>query len=97
MGDAYPWCVTDSAPIPLNRIERVLAFMIASVGGLSVLAIVAVLTASVSGVDTSEGPWLPIAVLPTIGLPIAFVLIIVFSVLSIVRRRRIAGGTSGRD
>ena len=76
--------------MPLNRIERVLAFMIAGVGGLSVVAIIAVIIASVSKVDTSNGPWLTIAVLPSIGLPIAFILIIVFAVVSIVRRRRIA-------
>lgn len=84
--------MADNTPVPLNRIERVLAFMIASIGGLSILAIVAILIASATRIDTSGGPWLTIAVLPTIGLPIAFVLIIVFSILSIVRRRRIANG-----
>lgn len=81
--------MANDTPVPLNRIERVLAAMIASVGGLSLLAIVAILIASVSKLDTSEGPWLMIAVLPTIGLPIAFLLIIVFAVLAIVRRRRL--------
>ena len=64
--------------------------MIAGIGGLSVVAVIAILIAVVSGADTSEGPWLFIAVFPTLGLPIALVLIIVFSVISIVRRRRIA-------
>jgi len=64
--------------------------MIASIAGLSILAIVAILVASFSKVDTSEGPWLTIAVLPSIGLPIALVLIVVFAVLSVIRRRRIA-------
>ncbi len=81
--------MANDTPVPLNRIERVLAAMIASIGGLSLLAIVAILIASVSKLDTSEGPWLMIAVLPTIGLPIAFLLIIVFAVLAIVRRRRL--------
>lgn len=81
--------MANDTPVPLNRIERVLAAMIASVGGLSLLAIVAILIASVSKLDTSEGPWLMIAVLPTIGLPIAFLLIIVFAILAIVRRRRL--------
>ena len=85
----YSGCVANDTPVPLNRIERVLAAMIASIGGLSLLAIVAILIASVSKLDTSEGPWLMIAVLPTIGLPIAFLLIIVFAVLAIVRRRRL--------
>lgn len=81
--------MANDTPVPLNRIERVLAAMIASIGGLSLLAIVAILIASVSKLDTSEGPWLMIAVLPTIGLPIAFLLIIVFAILAIVRRRRL--------
>jgi hypothetical protein len=84
--------VAENTPVPLNRIERVLALMIASIAGLSVLSIVAIIVASLARLDTSEGPWLTIAVLPTIGLPIAFVLIIVFAVVAIVRRRRIASG-----
>ena len=84
--------MADNTAVPLNRIERVLAFMIASVGGLSVLAIVSIIVATLVGADTSEGPWLLIAVLPTIGLPIAFVLIIVFAILAIVRRRRSDAG-----
>jgi hypothetical protein len=82
--------VAENTPVPLNRIERVLAFMIAGIGGLSVVAVISILVAVVSGADTSEGPWLLIAVLPTIGLPIVFVLIIVFAITGIVRRRRIA-------
>ena len=84
--------MAENTAVPLNRIERVLAFMIASVAGLSVLAIIAIIIASAAKADTSNGPWLTIAVLPTVGLPIAFLLIIVFAVVSIVRRRRIAAG-----
>jgi TRAP-type C4-dicarboxylate transport system permease small subunit len=84
--------VAENTPVPLNRIERVLAFMVAGIGGLSLLAIVAILIATVSNVDTSEGPWLPIAVFPQLGLPVTFVLIVVFAVISIVRRRRLSEG-----
>lgn len=82
--------MAENTPVPLNRIERILAFMIAGIGGLSVVAIASILIAVGTGADTSEGPWLFIAVFPTLGLPIALVLIIVFAVVSIVRRRRIA-------
>jgi hypothetical protein len=82
--------VADNTAVPLNRIERVLAFMIAGVGGLSLLAIAAVLIASASQLDLSGGVWPAVAVLPAIGLPIALVLIIVFAIVSIVRRRRLA-------
>jgi hypothetical protein len=84
--------VAENTPVPLNRIERVLAFMVAGVGGLSLLAIIAILIATLLGTNTSEGPWLMIAVLPTLGLPIALVLIIAFAVVSIIRRRRLANG-----
>ncbi len=84
--------MADNTAVPLNRIERVLAFMIATIAGLSVVAIVAIIVASLTRTNTSEGPWLAIAVLPSIGLPIAFVLVIVFAVLAIVRRRRLANG-----
>ena len=87
---AYPGAVAENTPVPLNRIERVLAFMVAGIGGLSLLAIIAILVATLTNVNTSEGPWLPISVFPALGLPVALVLIIVFAVVSIVRRRRIA-------
>ena len=63
--------------------------MIAGIGGLSLLAIIAILVAAFSKADTSEGPWLLIAVFPTIGLQVALILIIVLTVISITRRRRI--------
>lgn len=64
--------------------------MIAGIGGLSLIAIIAILVVSLSNADSSEGPWLLIAVFPTIGLPIALLLIIVLTVIAITRRRRIA-------
>lgn len=83
--------MADDSAVPLNRIERALAFMIAGVGGLSLLSIVAVLIGSAAKADLSSGVWPTLAVLPAIGLPIAFVLVVVFAILSIVRRRRLAG------
>ena len=47
----------ENASVPLNRIERVLASMIAGVVGLSLLAIVGTLIGSVSGADMSTGVW----------------------------------------
>jgi hypothetical protein len=82
--------VAENSAVPLNRIERILALMIATIGGLSVLSIIAIIVASVSGVDTAGGLWPMITVLPGIGLPIAFLLIVAFAIVSITRRRRIA-------
>lgn len=83
--------MANDTSVPLNRIERILAFMIASAAGLSIIAIVATLIAGMTGTDTSQGIWLTITVLPLIGLTLAVVLIIVFLIVSVVRRRRLSG------
>lgn len=82
--------MANDTAVPLNRIERVLAYMIASVAGFSILAIVATMVASMSGTDMREGIWPAVAVLPLVGLSLAFALIIAFMILSVVRRRRLA-------
>ena len=82
--------MANDTPVPLNRIERILRNMIASSAGLSIVSIVATIVARTAGVDTREGVWLIIAVLPFVGLTIALLLIIAFVVVSVVRRRRLA-------
>lgn len=82
--------MTDETRVPLNRIERILATMIATVGGLSVIAIVGVFLGRSAGADLSSGVWPAVALLPSIGLPIAFLLIVAFLIASVVRRRRLA-------
>lgn len=64
--------------------------MIASAAGLSILAIIAVIVAGFARVDVSEGIWPAVVVLPLIGLALAFALIVVFLIVSVVRRRRLA-------
>jgi hypothetical protein len=86
--------VANDTPVPLNRIERILRNMIASAAGLSILAIIATIVANLSGVDTREGMWLTVTVLPFIGLTFAFLLIIAFVIVSVVRRRRLARDSS---
>jgi hypothetical protein len=88
----YPGDVAENTPVPLNRTERTLAFMIAAIGGISIIAIIVVIVTGFAHVDTSSGVWLTVKVLPAIGLPIALVLIIIFGVLSGVRRRRLNNG-----
>ena len=84
--------MADNTPVPLNRTERTLAFMIASIAGLSIIAIIAVIVAGASQADTSGSIWLTIKVFPAIGLIVAFVLIVVFAIVSILRRRRLSNG-----
>jgi ABC-type transport system involved in multi-copper enzyme maturation permease subunit len=86
--------VANDTPVPLNRIERILRNMIASAAGLSILAILATIIANLGGVNTREGMWLTVTVLPFVGLTFAFLLIIVFAIVSIVRRRRLARDSS---
>jgi hypothetical protein len=86
--------VANDTPVPLNRIERILRNMIASAAGLSILAILATIIANLGGVNTREGMWLTVTVLPFVGLTFTFLLIIVFAIVSIVRRRRLARDSS---
>lgn len=86
--------MANDTPVPLNRIERILRNMIAAAAGISILAILATIVANLGGVNTREGVWLMVAVLPFIGLTIAFALIVVFMIVSLVRRRRLARGGS---
>ncbi len=82
--------MANDTPVPLNRIERILRNMIASAAGLSIIAIVATIVAGFARIDVNQGIWPVVVVLPFIGLTLAFVLIIAFLIVSIVRRRRLA-------
>jgi len=84
--------VANDTAVPGNRIERVLAFMIGSVAGISILGIIAVFVGNMSGADLTSGVWPAVTTLPLVGLALAFVLIIVFTVVRIQRLRRDAQG-----
>lgn len=64
--------------------------MIAAVGGFSLVAVAATLIGQANGVDMSGGIWPPIVLTPLIGLPIAFILIVVFLVMTVRKRARLA-------
>ena len=74
----------------VHRTERVLAYMVASSIGLTILAIIALLVAGLAGIKTSEGVWLSVVVLPPIGLALAVLLIITLVIVSALRRARAA-------
>lgn len=84
--------MANDTPVPLNRIETILRNMIVSVAGLSLLAIIATIVGNLAGVNTRDGVWLIVTVLPFIGLTIAVVLIVVFLIVSVTRRRRLHQG-----
>lgn len=76
--------------VPLNRTERVLAFVLAAVTGLTVLAIVALLVARAAHIaDLAGGVWPVVAILPLVGLPAALVLALVLIIVMNTRRRRL--------
>lgn len=76
-----------------NRVERVLAYMVAAVIVVSLACFVALIIATAAGLerdDFAAGIWPIVTILPLIGLPIGFVLIIALLVVSAVRRGRAA-------
>jgi hypothetical protein len=83
--------VTHETPQNVSRLQRSLAYAIAAVVILSLLAIVALLIATAVGVKAagfSSGIWPAILVLPDIGFPIAFVLMIILLIISLKNRSR---------
>jgi ABC-type multidrug transport system permease subunit len=82
--------------VPLNRIERVLSFVLAAVTALTIAALIAIFIAAGTGVDRGSGVWPVVFILPAIGLPIALVLAVVLIVVMGTRRRRIAAGDAGQ-
>lgn len=82
--------------VPLNRIERIAAFVLAAIAGLTVLDLIVLLIGRGSGADASQGVWPIIAVLPGIGIPLLLVALVFFIVLMVLRSRRLAADDAGR-
>jgi len=81
--------MADTTPVP-NRGERVLLVIAASLVGISLLAIVAILLAALFGASGTynEGVWPVLALIPVIALPLAFLLVIARLVVATLRRAR---------
>lgn len=74
--------------------------MIAGIVGLSILAFLTVIIATASGLPGNQftgGFWQAVALLPGVGLPIGFLLIIVLIVISGLRRSREAKVATSRS
>ena len=77
----------------ISRAERVLATMSVTIIGLSLLCFAVLLVAPVLGWTTAGNTFLTtVVVLPLIGLPIGFLLLIALLVLAATRRSREARG-----
>ncbi|BDZ55716.1 hypothetical protein [Agromyces marinus] len=84
--------MSKQAPVTDHRVERILAFMVAATVGLSIASFLAVMIATLSGVGAddgfSNGIWPLVIMLPLIGLPIGFVLLVTLLIVNGVRRSR---------
>lgn len=84
--------MNNQTPVTDHRAERVLAYMVAATIGISILAFLAVMIGTLAGVGAddgfSQGVWPVILVLPLIGLPLGFILLIALLILNGVRRAR---------
>ena len=82
----------DTSPILSQRTERVLAFMVASAIGLSILCFLAIIIGTAVGARTAqtqgEGAWPVVGVLPLVGLPLGAALLVALIVISGIRRGR---------
>ncbi|MDO8382612.1 MULTISPECIES: multidrug ABC transporter ATPase [Microbacterium] len=81
----------DSSQLQPGRAERILAFMSLGIALLSIVCFFAIIIGTATGMsqeDFSSGIWPLVALLPNIGLPLAFVLIITLLVITWARRKR---------
>ena len=79
-------------PAAHNRAERVLAYMVASAIGLSILAFLAVIIGTWLGAGAddgfSTGIWPVVIILPLIGLPLGILFLVALLITSAVNRSR---------
>ncbi len=77
--------------LPPHRNERILAYAIVAVVGLSIAAFLTVIIATASGLPGDHfrgGFWQVIAILPSIGLPVGFILVFILLITNLRRRSR---------
>jgi len=82
--------VAKETPVTIHRNERVLAFMIAGIVGLSIVAIFVVLIGTGAGLRQSGPPalWQALTLFPFVGLVVGFLMIIALLIISARRRSR---------
>jgi hypothetical protein len=81
--------VPNDTPITAHRNERILAYMVASSIGLSILCFIAIIIATAAGLrNFGQPPWPTVFFLPLVGLPIGMLLMIALIVVSGRRRGR---------
>jgi len=91
--------VAKETPVTIHRNERIMAYMIVAIIGLSIVAFFAVIIATFAGMqgpDFAVGIWPAVAYMPLIGLPIGLLLIITLIVLSARRRGKEAANATNK-
>lgn len=88
--------MANGTAVPLNRIERVLSFVLGAVTALTIAALITIFVGAAADADRATGVWPVVVVLPAIGLPIALVLAVVLIIVMGTRRRRLAADDAGR-
>ncbi|MGG7465666.1 MULTISPECIES: multidrug ABC transporter ATPase [unclassified Plantibacter] len=89
--------MTEENTPSISRPERVLAYMVMAIVVVSIAAFVAVMIGTATGLqqaDFGTGVWPIVTILPLIGLPIAFALVIALMIVGAVRRSRESRGSS---
>lgn len=84
--------MTSQTPATAGRPERILAYMVAGVVGLSILAFLSIIIGTAAGAGAndgfSKGVWPVIIWLPYFGLPLGVLLLVGLVVTSALRRGR---------
>lgn len=83
-------------PVPVHRIERILAIAVVILIGLALVCFIAVIAGTALGAGAndgfSHGVWPTVFFIQYYGLPLAFVLIVALLISNGVRRSRAAKG-----
>ncbi|QDZ14737.1 hypothetical protein [Humibacter ginsenosidimutans] len=84
--------MTDETPVTTSRTQRVLAFIAAGLVILSIACFFVLMIGTWAGAGPDQGSgkgiWPTVELLPLAALPLAFVLIIVLLVVSLVSRSK---------
>ncbi|MBD8102235.1 multidrug ABC transporter ATPase [Plantibacter sp. VKM Ac-2885] len=91
--------MTDEQTPSISRPERILAYMVVTIVAVSIAAFVAVMVGTATGLEQGDfavGVWPVVTILPLVGLPIAFLMLITLIIVGAVRRSRESRGQSPR-
>lgn len=82
--------MAENTPATVYRIERVLSTMSITSIGIAIIAMLVTLIAGWAGADISDGFWLVVRLMPTIGIALGVLFTVAFVIVSAVRRTRAA-------